>query len=467
MQGLSIAELVAEHMGDLDMNAMSAVLQRVHDESLELGITYQPEGKPVEVTNLVLAPVVMTVDEIAAVREIALVMAGITRRFPEWRRRDAEVRALLQLEEGEERWLADCWPPAHRRSHRVIGRWDMNVELRRQGRPRVQLFEGNGVAIGGLNYAPAAERIVAGVARTVLRDAGERAIRLSPMGNLHRHLVRFFQAHCRRIGRRLRTLGWLEDKTWTAGITEAGYIMQAFERHGVKARLIDPRDLRLVRGEVWHRDTPIDAFYRNIELRDLVDLERRHGRLDAMRLAFRKNQVISSLAGEFDHKSIFHVMALPQVQRRLSASERTVYRACVPWTRLLRAGRSDDPDGRSVDLTEFTRRNRGRLVLKPNRACGGDGVTIGPVVSQSVWDRTLNQALREPGTWVVQTHIAPVEIPYPEPRGRRTVLTRRFANWGVIALPGCTGVLGRASKAPVVNVARGGGIVAILRGVAR
>ena len=93
--------------------------------------------------------------------------------------------------------------------------------------------------------------------------------------------------------------------------------------------------------------------------------------------------------------------------------------------------------------------------------------TIGPAVTQSLWDRTLNQALREPNTWVVQAHITPVEIPYPESRGRRTVLTRRFANWGVIALPGCTGILGRASKAPVVNVARGGGIVSILRGAAR
>ena len=134
----------------------------------------------------------------------------------------------------------------------------------------------------------------------------------------------------------------------------------------------------------------------------------------------------------------------------------------MPWTRLIREGKREGPNGRIVDLPEYIRRHRTRLVLKPNRLCGGDGVTIGVNVTPSVWERTLDRALREAGGWVVQSHIHPTRFSSPtlrsggEPR-------RHYVNLGVIALSHGTGILGRFSLQPVVNVSRGGGIVAILK----
>jgi len=91
-------------------------------------------------------------------------------------------------------------------------------------------------------------------------------------------------------------------------------------------------------------------------------------------------------------------------------------------------------------------------------------VTIGRVVSPSRWERTLRRALAGEEGWVVQELISAVRVATPVITGKRVRLETLFANFGVIPLPAGTGILGRASAAPVVNVAQGGGIVAILKG---
>ncbi|MDI7269439.1 MAG: hypothetical protein QME96_15735 [Myxococcota bacterium] len=461
MDGRSIAGGVARRIARMPVREARSLVERVRRESLEFGVTYQPEGKPVEVTDLVLAPIVLGPGNLRALRTVALTMSGIVGRLAAWRERIPDVHALLPLEPTEEEWFRDCAPPGSARAARIIGRWDMNVEQFGDGRLRIRLFEGNGVAIGGLNYGPAAERIVSGYANDLLGATVAGRIRLGPLCDLHGALFRTFRDQAARIGRRFRTLAWLEDKTWDAGITEAPYVMESMRRRGVRAFLADPRDLRVRRGEVFHGDDEVDVIYRNIELRDITELERSDGPLDALRLAFRRNQVASPLAGELDHKSILAVPRVPVVWDRLSRAERRTVAACVPWTRMVRAERIDGPAGRRVDLPEHVRRNRRSLVLKPNRGCGGDGVTIGRAVSQAAWEKTLRDALREEGTWVVQEHVRPVRIPFPQV-GRRVGIAGRYANCGVIALPHGTGILGRASARPVVNVAQGGGIVALL-----
>ena len=66
-------------------------------------------------------------------------------------------------------------------------------------------------------------------------------------------------------------------------------------RHHLTIAHADPRELRVEGDEVFYEDVRIDVAYRDYEMRELVALEKEIGRpLDAMRLLFRQNRVVSS-----------------------------------------------------------------------------------------------------------------------------------------------------------------------------
>ena len=101
--------------------------------------------------------------------------------------------------------------------------------------------------------------------------------------------------------------------------------------------------------------------------------------------------------------------------------------------------------------------------MKPNRSCGGQGVTIGAATSQRAWEKTLDEALTAPNTWVAQEL-----IPIPRRRSVATAPSGRFkvktvyAVYGLFCSPFGLAFVGRASGSPVVNVMQGGGILGIL-----
>jgi hypothetical protein len=182
-----------------------------------------------------------------------------------------------------------------------------------------------------------------------------------------------------------------------------------------------------------------------------------------MKAAARAGQLFSSPFGELDHKSLWEVLGSSDFNQSLTPLEKKMVGRHIPWTRLLVERRSEAPDGTLVDLIPYVRRHRSRLVLKPNRSCGGQGVTIGPVTTQSAWERTINLALAEPNTWVAQELIA---IPRRRtvvagPGGRFRTKTV-YAVYGLFCSPFGVAFVGRASASPVVNVMQGGGMLGIL-----
>jgi uncharacterized circularly permuted ATP-grasp superfamily protein len=102
-------------------------------------------------------------------------------------------------------------------------------------------------------------------------------------------------------------------------------------------------------------------------------------------------------------------------------------------------------------------------VLKPNRSCGGDGVTLGPFVSDAEWEHTVQEALSNPCGWVVQAFHAASTKPFLRVKDGCTTLDDVFFSFGVIAMDDAVGILGRTSSRPVVNVSIGGGLLAVFR----
>src|SRR5207248_3497543 len=94
-----------------------------------------------------------------------------------------------------------------------------------------------------------------------------------------------------------------------------------------------------------------------------------------------------------------------------------------------------------------------------NRAYGGEGVVIGPSLSQEEWDRAIDRALADAERWVAQAlasipvYLFPVVGPdgavHDEPF--YTVMGFAPSKYGLA-------ILGRASQKQVVNVAQRGGM---------
>jgi len=207
----------------------------------------------------------------------------------------------------------------------------------------------------------------------------------------------------------------------------------------------------------------VDIVYRGMQLRELLTVEAEAGGwLPALREAVAKNQLLSPLHGDLDHKSLLELWSSPRVARLFSAAERAVFRRHVPWTRLVTDRVTESPDAARVALPAYVRRNRARLVLKPNRACGGEGILVGKRTPAAGWERTIARALSGRAPATVQAFVRGATLDSPVVRGRRVVPERHFTNFGLMASPARLGVLGRASPMPVVNVSRRGGIMGVL-----
>jgi hypothetical protein len=312
-------------------------------------------------------------------------------------------------------------------------------------------------------YAPVAESIIAGVTLRALH--GTAGIPdLQPNEDTRLIILRELASHARALGRRGLTVAMIEDKSWDVGTTELPSLVRFFRHQGLRAYVADPRELSLRRGEVRYRGRVIDIAYRNVELRDLIELEDRGARLPALRELFKRNQIISSLSGEFDHKSLLEVFTNDRFHALFTSRQRALLARHIPWTRLIYERNTTDRTGRKIDLPRVTARNREQLVIKPNRHCGGEGVAIGLEMTQGRWERLVNKALRESREWVVQEWIDNKVKRLPWYMGRKGFQpVPMYTAYGFISTAHGFGMVGRACRERVVNIASGGALLSVFK----
>ena len=227
--------------------------------------------------------------------------------------------------------------------------------------------------------------------------------------------------------------------------------------------MLDPRELYLKGDEIYYKNHEIDIIYRDFELAELFKMGKGN-HLNAMKTAFKKNQVISSIAGEIDHKSCWEVLRDKRFAQVFKTLRDTGILHHIPWTKIIRDIRTDSPDGKNVELLNYIRKNKDSLILKPNRGYGGYGIVIGKDATEQRWDEMINRGCAEFGKWVAQeyrrvsTRTFPVINEYGD-----IVFEEYYTVYGLAGTPEGIGILGRASHKKIVNVAQKGGIVAVLR----
>jgi hypothetical protein len=236
------------------------------------------------------------------------------------------------------------------------------------------------------------------------------------------------------------------------------------ERHGLTVMHADPSELTVRGGRVWYGEELVDIAYRDYGVTDLLELQEQGIDVEPMRVLLRENRVISSIAAELDQKSCWEIFSdMHLCQRYFSPEERLIFQRHIPWTRVLSDRRTLLPEGQIGGLLEYARTNCERLVLKPNRSYGGEGIVIGCAVTQEQWEVALDAALADSERWVVQQLVTiPVrEFPVLGPDGA-VHIEPFYTVMGFAASDDGIAVLARASQKQVVNVAQHGGLCGVM-----
>jgi hypothetical protein len=414
----------------------------------EAGLTYVDDDGSVRVIQLHRRARVASATELRLLAEIAAAAGRTLRRLAGRVLEDPLLAAALPLEPEERAFLAEVRRAGGRLAAPVLARVDTNAPFGlRDFRKRLRIYEVNGVGVGGLHYAPAAERVLHGL----LDRRAHR--RYQPLPDLARALAGQVR---RRAARSSPRLALCEDAGDGTGTTEFRDLAESLRSLGVRAALVDPRSLHLTRGRLSGPDGFVDLVYRDTEIRDLLALRAPAPALTAWRHAFVAGKVLSGPGGDLDHKSLLEVLTDPDLARRLPPGDRRILGRHALWTRLLRERVTFGPDGLPIDLVPWTRANRSRLALKPNRLFGGKGVVLGPLCDATAWEAALAQALAAPDTWVVQAFAPVAREAFPDGGDLHV-------DAGLLLVGRTLGILSRAARDPVVNVARGGGLAPVLR----
>lgn len=254
---------------------------------------------------------------------------------------------------------------------------------------------------------------------------------------------------------RIAVVDWKEVATRT----EFDLVCERFQRSGLPARFVDPRELEYADGALSAGGQGIDLIYRRVLTSEILG---REAECKPLLDAYKAHAVcvVNSLRAKIlDKKMLFALLYEPKIMALYTREEEATIRGHVPWTRRVAEGNTTDPDGNAIDLLPWLAQNRATLVLKPNDEVGGRGVLIGANVEPSVWERALKLAVVDPS--IVQRRIPLPSAMFPEVGAAGELFfSRRHIELDPYLFRGETrGVLTRLSATTDCNVHAGAGTV--------
>ncbi len=465
LSGLSLDLRLRRAFLELPSSQLAELSRKVHELSMERGLVYYRDGVP-DVINVMLCPRGIFPEQLSYFHYVALTLIEALKQIPDLYVQRDDVRRIIPLSEAEEQWLRELWTPRHSRHHMVFGRMDAMADITNPTwKEALEFMEANLTGVGGVHLIPTAESIILDVIAPAIQEIAPE-LTLESLYDLRELFIQELRDQAKQMKRKGGAIALIDPKYVMAGPNEQTALETYYRAQGLPVFHADPGELYLKGNEVLYEGTPIDICYRDYELRDIIELEAEGVNVSPLRMLFKTNRMVSSMAGDFDHKSCFEILTDPNWAKYFTPDQQEVFQRHVLWTRMLRECMTTGPQGWPVDLVEYTRRNRDRLVIKPNRAYGGTDVYIGDSMSQEEWEAAIQKAVTEanPG-WVVQkmARLATAEFPLVTADGLCSMAPFYFV-LGFAATKRGLSILGRASQRQVVNVAQRGGMCTVLVG---
>lgn len=232
-----------------------------------------------------------------------------------------------------------------------------------------------------------------------------------------------------------------------------------FESNGYNTTVADPRRLELRQGALHHDEFRIDVVYRRVLTTELIDrIDQCKPFVDACRS--RAVVVVNSFRAKLVHKKmLFGILTDGRFSHLFNDAERRVIARHVPWTRRMQEGATTHDDV-LIDLFEWVRLNRDRLVLKPNDDYGGHGIYIGWESDESDWDSAISNALK--GDYLVQERVTTAReiFPWVDEAGGDVRMVEQLCDLDPLLFFGrVAGAFTRLSSSSLANVTSGAGMV--------
>lgn len=316
----------------------------------------------------------------------------------------------------------------------------------------------NGESPAGIAYVDAAYTIFSEL--PVMKRFGER-YDVRPLYGRHLMLEVLLRAYAEYLGRepeRKPVIAIVDLKDLPTQ-KEFELFQEYFESEGYRAIVCSPQELEFSGGRLRSGADEIDIVYKRLLVNEYIPIM---GEYPALLDAYRAGAVcmVNSFRSKLIHKkALFAVLTNERYAHLFTEEERAAIRAHIPWTRKVRAERTDHY-GEEIDLLEFAANSRDRLVLKPNDDYGGHGIYIGWNTDEIGWSEALRHALSN-GDYLLQERVSTAREQFPalQPDG-----TFEFAEQLVDLDPllffGKVGsAFTRLSFTELANVSSGGGMV--------
>jgi len=316
----------------------------------------------------------------------------------------------------------------------------------------------NGESPAGIAYADAAYEIFS--ALPVMRRFAERynVRRLHGSPLMLATLLRAYEEFSGQSPSRPPSIAIVDLKDLPTQ-KEFELFQEFFEGEGYATIICSPDELQFSNGRLRCGDFEIDIVYKRLLVNEYLPIiEEAPALLDAYRA--RRVCMVNSFRSKLVHKkALFAVLTDERYARLFSNEERAAIRAHVPWTRKVRAGKTEH-NGEQIDLLEFIAQTRNRLVLKPNDDYGGHGIYIGWNTDEIAWDEALRHALAN-GDYLVQERVKTAREIFPALRPDGTVeFTEQLVDLDPMLFYGKVGsAFTRLSSNELANVTSGGGMV--------
>lgn len=233
-----------------------------------------------------------------------------------------------------------------------------------------------------------------------------------------------------------------------------------FEDNGYTAIICSPDELEFDGEKLWYDGVKIDIVYKRLLVNEYLPIMEKY---PALLDAYRAGAIcmVNSFQSKLIHKkAVFAVLTNEKYADLFTEDELNAIIAHVPWTRKFREEKTFNK-GEEIDLVDWTRANKSKLVLKPNDDYGGHGIYIGWISSDEEWEEAMKVALVDED-YLVQERVETSKEPFPMLFGEegKFDFLDQLVDLDPLLFFGKVGsAFTRLSTSELANVSSGGGMV--------